>query len=75
MRDVSSLDTKVQLFGEWVEFPICVAPTAMQRMAHMEGEKATARGGRGFVITEEVVITLYIYTHSLVPRPLPAFQC
>ena len=44
LRDVSRLDTRVQLFGEWVEFPICVAPTAMQKMAHHQGELATARG-------------------------------
>ena len=41
---MSTLDTRVQLFGEWVEFPICVAPTAMQKLAHPEGEAATARG-------------------------------
>jgi len=34
---VMRLDTKVKLFGEWVEFPICVAPTAMQCMAHCDG--------------------------------------
>jgi len=44
LRDVSQLDTKVKLFGEWVDFPICVAPTAMQCMAHCDGEAATARG-------------------------------
>ena len=35
---------RVQLFGEWVEFPIGAAPTAMHKMAHPEGEVATARG-------------------------------
>ena len=44
LRDVSKLDTKVSLFGEEVAFPICVSPTAMQCMAHPEGEAATARG-------------------------------
>ena len=44
LRDVSRVDTRLQLFGEWVESPVCVAPTAMQRMAHPEGEVATARG-------------------------------
>ena len=44
LRDVSSLDTRVELYGEWVEFPICVAPTSLQKMAHPEGEEATARG-------------------------------
>ena len=42
--DVSDIDTRVELFGGWVEFPICVAPTAFQRMAHEDGEAATAKG-------------------------------
>ncbi len=43
LRDVSKLDMSVSLLGEKVAFPICVAPTALQRMAHNEGELATAR--------------------------------
>lgn len=41
--DVSQIDTKVDLFGETIAMPICVAPAAMQKMAHPEGEIATAR--------------------------------
>ena len=44
LRDVSKVDTKVQLFGGEVAFPMCVSPTAMQCMAHPDGEAATARG-------------------------------
>ena len=44
LRDVSSVDMRTRLLGEEVAFPICVAPTAMQRMAHPDGELATARG-------------------------------
>ena len=44
LHDVSKVDLRVQLQGEWVESPIGVAPTAMQRMAHPEGETATALG-------------------------------
>ena len=44
LRDVSRVDLRVQLQGEWVESPVGVAPTAMQRMAHEEGEVATAQG-------------------------------
>ena len=44
LRDVSNVDMRVQLFGEWVEFPILVAPSAMHKMSHHEGELATARG-------------------------------
>ena len=44
LRDVSSLDMTTHLLGEEVAFPICLAPTAMQQMAHYDGELATARG-------------------------------
>jgi len=42
--DVSRLDTKVTLFGEELPFPILLAPTALHKLAHPEGEVATARG-------------------------------
>lgn len=44
LRDVSHVDTALKVLGEEVAFPICVAPTALQCMAHPDGEKATARG-------------------------------
>lgn len=43
LRDVSRVDTKTTVLGQPVAFPICLAPTAMQRMAHPDGEVATAR--------------------------------
>lgn len=42
--DVSNLDTRVNLFGQWLPFPILLAPTALQRLYHPEGELATASG-------------------------------
>lgn len=42
--DVSNRETKCNLFGIDMDSPIAIAPTAMQRMAHPEGELATARG-------------------------------
>ena len=44
LRDVSQLDMRVKLLGEWVDFPICVAPTACHKYIHPDGEVATARG-------------------------------
>ena len=58
LQDVSSLDTRVQLYGEWVEFPICAAPTSLQKMAHPEGEGATARGSYNNTYTVNVPSTL-----------------
>jgi 4-hydroxymandelate oxidase len=43
MRDVSSVDTSLELFGRRWPSPIFIAPTALQRMAHPDGELATAR--------------------------------
>ncbi|KAH6897067.1 FMN-dependent dehydrogenase [Thelonectria olida] len=50
LRDVSSVDTKTRLFpdGNQVPFPCCIAPAAMQRMAHPDGELATARACGAF---------------------------
>jgi 4-hydroxymandelate oxidase len=42
--DVSSLDTRVTLFGKQHAFPILLAPTSYHKLAHPEGELATARG-------------------------------
>ncbi|GJJ76216.1 (S)-2-hydroxy-acid oxidase [Entomortierella parvispora] len=43
LRDVSKVSTETTLLGHTVSSPICIAPTAMQRLANDEGEKATAR--------------------------------
>lgn len=42
--DVSKLDTRVQLFGQDLPFPILLAPTGGQHFVHPEGEIAAARG-------------------------------
>ncbi len=42
--DVSHLDTRVTLFGQEHPFPIILAPTAYHKLAHPQGELATARG-------------------------------
>lgn len=43
MRDVSKRSLATTLLGHKVAVPFGVAPTAMQRMAHPDGEVATAR--------------------------------
>ena len=43
LRDMSLIDTSVPLFGVRNSVPIGVAPTAMQCLAHPDGEIATAR--------------------------------
>ncbi len=42
--DVERIDTSVELFGQKLDFPILLAPTALHRLVHPEGEVETARG-------------------------------
>lgn len=42
--DVAKLDTRIELFGQELPFPILIAPTATHRCYHSEGEIATAKG-------------------------------
>jgi (S)-2-hydroxy-acid oxidase len=43
LRDISTIDTTVNVFGHKNGIPLGVAPTAMQCLAHDDGELATAR--------------------------------
>ncbi len=49
--DVSALDTRLTLFGQELEFPILLAPTAYHRVMHAEGEIATVRGAAAAGVT------------------------
>jgi 4-hydroxymandelate oxidase len=44
LTDVSRVDIEATLLGQRVSMPILLAPTAYHRLAHPEGEVATARG-------------------------------
>jgi len=44
VADVSSLDLSTELFGQKLDFPILVAPTAGHQQFHPEGELETRRG-------------------------------
>ncbi|XP_065913038.1 2-Hydroxyacid oxidase 1-like [Dysidea avara] len=44
LRDVSNVNMKTTIMGNEIDFPIGIAPTAIQKMAHPEGGVATARG-------------------------------
>ena len=43
MTDVSTIDATVEVLGRRWPWPIWICPTALQRMAHPDGELATAR--------------------------------
>ena len=55
--DVNTIDTSTTVLGQRVAAPILVAPTAMQRLGHPDGELATARGA-GAAETLMLVSTL-----------------
>lgn len=44
--DVTDIDTSVTVLGRRHPFPVLLAPVALQRMAHPDGELATARAAR-----------------------------
>lgn len=44
--DVRGVDTSVELLGRRLRHPVLLAPTAFQRLAHPDGELATARAAR-----------------------------
>jgi 4-hydroxymandelate oxidase len=60
--DVSRIDTRVTLFGHELPFPILLAPTAYHKLAHAEGEIATAKGagaaGATFVVSTSATTSL-----------------
>ena len=55
LRDVSNINMKTTLMGDEIDFPIGVAPTSTHRMAHYDGELATARGGYTMSIVHKMI--------------------
>ena len=51
LRDVSTVDSSVEIFGRKWPSPIWIAPTAFHRMAHPDGELATARAAAARDVT------------------------
>src|SRR5271163_3002661 len=43
LADVSKVDTTTSVFGRTISFPLCVALTVLQKLAHADGEVANAR--------------------------------
>ncbi|KAK9088362.1 hypothetical protein Scep_027444 [Stephania cephalantha] len=51
--DVTNIDLTTTIFGYKISMPIMIAPTALHKMAHPDGEIATARAafGAGTIMT------------------------
>ncbi|XP_072546434.1 2-Hydroxyacid oxidase 1 [Salminus brasiliensis] len=62
LRDVSRLDMSTTVLSQKLSMPVCVAATAMQRMAHPDGETATARAclssGTGMMLSSWATSTI-----------------
>jgi (S)-2-hydroxy-acid oxidase len=50
LRDISKLDTSTSIFGTKVSFPFGFSPTAMQQMAHPDGEVGTSKATAAFQV-------------------------
>jgi 4-hydroxymandelate oxidase len=62
LADVSEVDLSTSVLGERLPFPILLAPTAFQRMAHPDGELATARAASSL---DTIMVLSTIATVSL----------
>jgi 4-hydroxymandelate oxidase len=55
LRDVSERSLAVSILGQYFDFPLLVAPMALQSLAHSDGECATARAagatGAGMILS------------------------
>ena len=46
LRDVSNIDLSTTIFGQKIDFPLFLAPTAMHRLYHHSGEISAARAAK-----------------------------
>lgn len=62
LRDVSKIDTELELLGQKLPFPILLAPTGYHQLVHPEGELETARGatlaGASLVVSSSATATV-----------------
>jgi 4-hydroxymandelate oxidase len=74
--DVSRINKGVTLLGERVRMPVGVAPTAQHRLAHPDGEAATARAaaGAGVMFCASTSSSLALEEIAAAAGPLRWFQ-
>ncbi len=62
LASMAGAHTRLQLFGDTLDFPVLVAPMAYQRLAHPQGEHAMVLGATairaGLVVSTQASITL-----------------
>eukprot|EP01041_Mallomonas_annulata_P001427 gene1427-2742_t len=75
--DAGHINMETSILGEKISFPICIAPTAMQCMAHPDGEIATSKAAlrHNIVMTLSTVSTTPLeVVRSVAPSGLHWFQ-
>lgn len=73
MVDVSTRNLSTSVLGIPVSFPVLVAPTAMQKLAHADGECATARATRAagtLMVTSTTATTRLSDVIAAAPGPM-----
>jgi 4-hydroxymandelate oxidase len=73
MVDVTTRDLRTTVLGAPVSMPVLVAPTAMQKLAHADGECATARAARNagtLMITSTTATTRLSDVIAAAPGPM-----
>lgn len=72
--DVSKLDTRVNLFGRELPFPILLAPAAYQKLVHSEGELATAKGAGAATMVVSTMASVSVEDIAAATKQPPWFQ-
>jgi (S)-2-hydroxy-acid oxidase len=74
--DVSNVDLKTRVLGQEISFPVILAPTALQRLSHPDGEMATARAAAaaGTIFTLSSIASCSIEEVAQVSSGLRWFQ-
>nr|XP_039264973.1 hydroxyacid oxidase 1-like [Styela clava] len=77
LRDVSNVNMESSVLGSKIPFPICIAPTAMNKMASHDGEIDSAKAanslGTGFVLSSWATSSIEEITTN-VPDVIRWFQ-
>jgi len=59
LRGISQVDLSTTILGERITLPVGIAPTATQKLAHPDGERATARGENTCTLVNAKSLELY----------------
>ncbi|MGD6965729.1 alpha-hydroxy acid oxidase [Rossellomorea vietnamensis] len=69
LRDVSRIDTSINMFGKRISSPVMLAPIGVQTIAHPEGELAAARAASS-MNTPFVVSTVSSYSMEEISKQM-----